>query len=134
MQRIVYIGNQRDVGHEFLRRKTPDFAHKALFADKAVAGCDNHIGFWKQDFGRDFQIHKTRMVHENEIRPVACLVHAALCVRKFDRVQIKTCRHAYQSAKQHAWFFGANVLRLFGGNRDFVGDLFRFYLHCILLL
>ena len=100
LQRVAHVGKQRHVGDEFVRRDAAEAAHQPLLAHKAVRRAHDAVGLGVEDLRDDLQINKAGVVHHNQIRPLAQLVHPLAAIGEVRVAQVGRRQHPHQRAHQ----------------------------------
>jgi len=113
-QQVFHIPNQRDIADEFLGGDTAKPPHQPAFAHKAVAGTDDAVPLGPEDPGRDHQVDKAGVIHQNQTRLVFYRFHTLGGIAKPGREQLRDGDQADHSVQQTAGTQGGAVLgRLF---------------------
>ena len=103
--RVFDVRNEGDVGNEFLGRNAAEIAHEALFSHEAVRCADDVISLREKDLRRDLEVEKTRMVHEDQIRPFPRLLHILLLEGKLHGAKVGDRGNAHDQAQDAARLF-----------------------------
>ena len=100
VQGAAHVREQLKIRDELVGGDAADAPHEPLLAHKAVGGADDASGLGIEDAGDDLQVDKAGVIHQNQIGPLAQLLHPLGFVGEAGLLQIPGAQGPDQPAEK----------------------------------